>query len=264
MYFYITTFFLLFALFLSGCRKPGAACLGTWCNYTKLKYASDRCEFLPDGTLLIESGSERVQGTWSVLPDGRIRMGARSAVGLASITGDEMVIELAPQEQVTYVREGTPRAAGIQASVTRAAAELKQRAEAEAAAEEARRAAQAAADAQRQAAANAERESVEASRRLRAGKLQEAQALVELAWRLATSRDKSKLNGKKAVELARRAVEVDPDNAAWQDVLGAAYARNGQFDLAIAAAKQAVSLKDHIEYARRLVQYEQGEPYEGY
>ena len=68
-----------------------------------------------------------------------------------------------------------------------------------------------------------------------------ALAYNHLAWVLATSPDAVLRNGKRAMELAERAVELDRD-AHNLDTLSAAYAEVGRFDEAIRTQLQAIAL----------------------
>jgi len=61
------------------------------------------------------------------------------------------------------------------------------------------------------------------------------------AWILATSSDKRYRNGKQAVELAKKALELNPTVDSL-DTASAAYAANGQFDEAIASQKKVIEL----------------------
>lgn len=63
-----------------------------------------------------------------------------------------------------------------------------------------------------------------------------------VAWVLATCRDPEVRDGKLAVQYALQAVEQEPNNYAFVRTLAAAYARNGEFDKAIAAQERANEL----------------------
>jgi cytochrome c-type biogenesis protein CcmH/NrfG len=67
------------------------------------------------------------------------------------------------------------------------------------------------------------------------------EALDQLAWTLATHPDPNARNGREAVEVAQRFVQVMRGNAASVDVLAAAYAEAGDFNQAIRLAQQAQS-----------------------
>jgi tetratricopeptide (TPR) repeat protein len=67
-------------------------------------------------------------------------------------------------------------------------------------------------------------------------------ALNDLAWLLATQADPTLRNPAHALELAKRACEVQSPDAALLDTLAAAYASNGQFDNAIATAEKALAM----------------------
>jgi len=69
-------------------------------------------------------------------------------------------------------------------------------------------------------------------------------ALNNLAWLLVTSEDKRLRDPGRAVNLARRAVAVEPSSG-FLDTLAEAYYRNGQRDAAIATIKQAILRADH-------------------
>ena len=66
-------------------------------------------------------------------------------------------------------------------------------------------------------------------------------ALNALAWHFATCKDPKQHNGKRAVELALQATKGKPE-ANSLDTLAAAYARNGQFEQAIATQIRALSM----------------------
>jgi len=66
-------------------------------------------------------------------------------------------------------------------------------------------------------------------------------ALNSQAWILATSSDKRYRDGKKAVDLAKKAVDIN-ETVDSLDTLSAAYAANGQFDEAIASQKRVIEL----------------------
>lgn len=63
-----------------------------------------------------------------------------------------------------------------------------------------------------------------------------------VAWVLATCRAAEARDGKLAVQYALQAVEQEPENYAFVRTLAAAYARNGEFDKAIAAQERANEL----------------------
>jgi len=66
-----------------------------------------------------------------------------------------------------------------------------------------------------------------------------------LAWSLATAADPKLRNGAKAVQLAEQAVmATDGDNPVFLHTLSAAYAENGDFEKAIAAAQDALKIAD--------------------
>jgi tetratricopeptide (TPR) repeat protein len=69
-------------------------------------------------------------------------------------------------------------------------------------------------------------------------------ALNNLAWLLVTSEDKRLRDPGRAVNLARRAVAIEPSSG-FLDTLAEAYYRNGQRDAAIATIKQAILRADH-------------------
>ena len=89
-------------------------------------------------------------------------------------------------------------------------------------------------------------------------------ALPNLAWLYATRPTDVTVNidGEEALSLALKAIEEEPIPVNF-DTLAAVYARDGQFDDAIEAAKKAISLneKTNAEFIYRLKLYEDGKPY---
>ena len=72
-----------------------------------------------------------------------------------------------------------------------------------------------------------------------------------LAWVLATNRDPAVRNGREAVELAKRGVDLTKSNdAPMLDALAAAYAETGQFSQAVRTARRAIELATHEKNAR--------------
>jgi serine/threonine protein kinase/tetratricopeptide (TPR) repeat protein len=64
-----------------------------------------------------------------------------------------------------------------------------------------------------------------------------------LAWRLATCPDPKLRNGSWAVELARKAVGLEPEQGSWWNTLGAAQYRAGDWKAAIDALTKAMELR---------------------
>ena len=64
----------------------------------------------------------------------------------------------------------------------------------------------------------------------------------ELAWRLATHVDVKRRDSKKALELAKKAVEFAPKVATNWNTLGAAYYVNGEWTAALNALNKAMEL----------------------
>lgn len=100
----------------------------------------------------------------------------------------------------------------------------------------------------------------------------EAQAMNTLAWYLATCKESKFHNGKKAVELASRAISIEEAKWNYHDTLAAAYARDGRFQEAVFAEEHAMALlnrqKDFRDRERRtsdaqkrLNLYRSGRPY---
>jgi len=72
-----------------------------------------------------------------------------------------------------------------------------------------------------------------------------AEALSDLAWIYATHASHEIRNGKKAVEMAKRAAELAGDRAPVQlDTLAAAFAEAGRFKEAVETASKAAALAD--------------------
>jgi protocatechuate 3,4-dioxygenase beta subunit/tetratricopeptide (TPR) repeat protein len=82
-----------------------------------------------------------------------------------------------------------------------------------------------------------------------------------LAFLLATAPDDDIRNGKRAVELAKRATELRPSMPDTLDTLAAAYAESGDFDKAIETQKKAIELHpDHAYFREHLRLYEAKQP----
>ena len=100
-------------------------------------------------------------------------------------------------------------------------------------------------------------------------KPQDIEVLTNLAWLLSTSAGEQLRNGRRAVELARRADELaQGENVNVATTLAAAYAEARQFADAVATAQRALSLANAPEHAaladairRQLALYEAGSPY---
>jgi protein O-mannosyl-transferase len=96
-----------------------------------------------------------------------------------------------------------------------------------------------------------------------------ADLMNETAWILATAPESSLRNGKEAIELAQRAVELsDGEEPAYLDTLAAAYAEAGRFDEAVKTAEKATELaaqqkkKVFAEAIRARIQtYKKGAPF---
>ena len=98
---------------------------------------------------------------------------------------------------------------------------------------------------------------------------QDSDSLGNLAWLLATCSDDSVRDGRRAVELAQRLERVaEKPYPRMFDILAAAYAESGQFDLAVQMAERSVQLTVNEDPAgnmrRRLVNlYRSGKAYHG-
>jgi tetratricopeptide (TPR) repeat protein len=95
---------------------------------------------------------------------------------------------------------------------------------------------------------------------------QDAEALGSLAWLLATSWSSSVRNPAEALTLATRAADlVGRRRAAALDILAAAQAANGQYQLAVATCDAAIALNPPAAMAAAILQrralYERGQPY---
>ena len=88
--------------------------------------------------------------------------------------------------------------------------------------------------------------------------------LNNLAWILATSKDPSLRNGRRAVRLALRADKAKPEDAATLDTLAAAYAESGDLKNAVDTQRKAIRLSPAAsqgDLQRRLDLYRDGKPY---
>ena len=91
-------------------------------------------------------------------------------------------------------------------------------------------------------------------------------ALKRAAWLHATCPNASVRNGSTAVEFAQKALAATKlKDAGMLDTLAAAYAEAGQFEKAVSAEKQAISLAsredEQKEYQTRLKLYQEKKPY---
>lgn len=84
------------------------------------------------------------------------------------------------------------------------------------------------------------------------------------AWFLATCPDSKYRNGSKAVALAQKALEFDPQKPNNLDTLAAAYAETGNFKMAIETEKKALSLQNKDGYQKMLDVYKLGKTYVEY
>jgi Flp pilus assembly protein TadD len=96
--------------------------------------------------------------------------------------------------------------------------------------------------------------------------------LNNLAWRWATSKNSEERDGRAAVRFAEKAVELtNRKELGFVDTLAAAYAETGQFDKAVSAETEAISLLKSspstpaveamlVDYQGRLDLYRQQRP----
>jgi tetratricopeptide (TPR) repeat protein len=91
-----------------------------------------------------------------------------------------------------------------------------------------------------------------------------ARALGHLAWHFAACKDANQHNGKRAIELALKHMNMNHNTLHKQwalEILAAAYARNGQFDEAVKIQMEAVSMwRYQPGVEERLKLYRQGRP----
>jgi serine/threonine protein kinase len=69
------------------------------------------------------------------------------------------------------------------------------------------------------------------------------QSMNELAWMLATSPDPKLRDPRRALELAKKAVDLAPENGVFQNTLGAAYYRAGDWQGAVGALAKSMELR---------------------
>ena len=90
-----------------------------------------------------------------------------------------------------------------------------------------------------------------------------------LAWIYATCVESRYRNGKEAVRLAENLCRKEGENYQWRNTLAAAYARNGEYEKAVAQQKEAIALlpekwkasEEGIAYSNRLLLYQQGKAF---
>lgn len=96
------------------------------------------------------------------------------------------------------------------------------------------------------------------------------QAMNHFAWLLATCPDARIRNGKEAIRVAQRLVQLRPNNPMYIDTLAAAYAETGLYKKAVSLQKQAIALYDlsrfpdlepRERYFHRLQLYQAGRPF---
>ena len=92
-----------------------------------------------------------------------------------------------------------------------------------------------------------------------------AEAHNGIAWYSATAPDAKVRDGKRAIEFAKKAMELDKSKANWYaDTLAAAYAETGNFEEAVRWQERALedaSLKNDDDARRRLELYRKKQPY---
>lgn len=93
----------------------------------------------------------------------------------------------------------------------------------------------------------------------------DSRAYNNLAWQLATCPEEKFRDGKKAIEYAIKACELTKYKiGGWVDTLAAAYAEDGQFDLAVKWQTKALELPDFMDSEsgrQRLELYQMKKPY---
>ncbi len=92
-----------------------------------------------------------------------------------------------------------------------------------------------------------------------------------IAWILATCPDPQFRNGAEAVEMAKKAVDLDNSKPYYHDTLAAAYAESGMFKEAVVEQNKALKLLENVpdsqrneiatRYKRRLESYMEKKPY---
>jgi Tfp pilus assembly protein PilF len=94
-----------------------------------------------------------------------------------------------------------------------------------------------------------------------------AAAYNSLAWLLSTCSDEKYRNGLKAIEYAKKAVDLDPESQMF-DTLAAAYAEVGDFDMAVKSQEKAIQLlkeegrSDNLDgFGKRLESYKRVTPW---
>jgi hypothetical protein len=278
-------------LTLFGCGDSGSEAIGKWIEYSQYEYDKDRCEFFTENSFYLDEQGLRFSGRWSVLDDGRIKIevnkrGVRGVIPestfLASVKGDELLLDIGGGRNCTYVRGGSQLATEIESRVKKAAAERERERKAEKrAAEQIEKEKRDFVRQQREIARKerarlqmAEREWKAARVAYDNGLYKETIAKLEkaielgsinaqnsLAWVLATCKDKKFQDSKRAVDLALKASAQKPC-LDFFSTLAAAYASNGQFNEAVDAQLTSLSYGHSRDGKKRLKLYRQGNAYQ--
>jgi tetratricopeptide (TPR) repeat protein len=99
--------------------------------------------------------------------------------------------------------------------------------------------------------------------------LEDTSNLIELSWFLSTHPNENFRDGLKALTLAQKAVDMNPENCFCLDIFAAAYAETGNFEEAISIQEKALSLlkakengtKNISEYEKHLNSYMNRKPW---
>lgn len=221
----IGLFCVLAMIMIYSCSDSGSKIIGAWSKYSQYEYGGERCEFFKDGSCYFETGYRREAGRWTALEDGRIKVEVTKS-GLFGKTSVMTLFAFVTGDEFVLDSGGNNRESYVRDSTQRAT--------------------------------EIQYENYTKAMNI---KVNDAEAYNNLAWLLATCKDAKYHDGKRAVELALKAVKIAKTNYTL-DTLSAAYARNGQFKKAVTTQQRALSNGQIEGGEARLELYRQKRPYQ--